>query len=368
MSSPVVASMKPCVHASALRFPPGIAVLIPAWQPEELLGALIRSLREYGCEAVVLVDDGSTLDRRAIFDSLSELSGVTLIRHAVNLGKGRALKSGLNFFLTNYPSYTGVVTADADGQHAVQDIIRVADELHRSASGVVLGARSLGGDVPLRSRFGNVLTRYIFRFLAGHKVSDTQTGLRGFSSSLVPELLDLPGEKYEYEMSVLAYLCRRRLPLLEIPIETVYIEGNRSSHFDPIRDSMRIYFVLLRFYASSIISAGIDLAGFSLAFALTKSIFTGMLAGRLSSIANYLLNRGFVFHSGLSIKASVWRYYLLAIALGTTSYFMILGLSEYFGWNVVVAKVVAETLLSLGSFALQKIFVFPVSEKKRREV
>jgi len=344
-------------------FPTSVAALIPAWQPEALLPDLVQSLLNHGCMRVIVVDDGSSQDHQPIFERCAMMAGVTVLRHAVNLGKGRALKTGFNFLLTDCPQYTGVVTADADGQHAVPDIVRVAQALAASPRGLVLGARQLDGQVPLRSRFGNTVTRYVFRFLTGRRVFDTQTGLRGIPASRLPELLVLPGERYEYEMTVLAHLCRQAVSPVEVPITTVYLDGNRSSHFDPIRDSMRIYFVLLRFYASSLVAAGIDFVGFSAAYALTHNILLSMIVGRLSSVVNYLLNRGFVFQSGASIRGSVWRYYLLVVVLAGIAFEAIRGLSLYLGWNVLAAKLVIETLLSLASFAVQRTFVFPVPEE-----
>ena len=85
---------------------------------------------------------------------------------------------------------------------------------------------------------GNHLTRLIFHFFSGHQVSDTQTGLRAFPSAPLPDLLALPGERYEYEMTVLAHLCRYGNSPIEVPISTIYIDNNRSSHFNPTRDSM----------------------------------------------------------------------------------------------------------------------------------
>ncbi len=334
-----------------------IAVLIPAWQPEPQLIALVTSLIGNGISAVVVVDDGSDPRCRPVFDALESLPAAYLLRHAINLGKGRALKDGLNFVLTRLPEVSGVVTADADGQHTVQDILRVADSLRESGR-FVLGSRGFDENVPLRSRFGNTLTRYVFRFLSGCSVGDTQSGLRGFPRQKIPELLPLAGERYEYEMNVLAHLCRCGTPPVEIPIATVYIEQNRSSHFDPIRDSMRIYFVLLRFYASSLIAAGIDFVVFSMAFAATKNVLVSFIIGRLSSLVNFLLNRGFVFHSNVSISGALWRYYALVLVMGVLSFGSIRGLSGGLHWNVYVAKVLVETLLSLVSFSVQRIFVF----------
>jgi len=207
-----------------------------------------------------------------------------------------------------------------------------------------------------------VLTRQIFRLATGTKLGDTQTGLRGFSRAMLPELLLLEGERYEYEMTVLAHLCRDGRRPLEVPIETVYIDGNKSSHFDPIRDSMRIYFVLLRFFASSILAAGIDFAGFSIAFALTHNVLTSIIVGRLSSLANFALNKRFVFHSGVPLPKALLRYYLLVAGVAAVSYGAICGLTVYLGWNVFVTKLVVDTVLSLASFSIQRTLVFPPAD------
>ncbi len=338
------------------------AVLIPARNPAENLYSFVTELFGAGFAVVVVVDDGSNLPCRDVFDSLAG-SDVHVLRHAVNLGKGRALKSGFNFVLNSFPHLLGVVTADADGQHRVEDVVRVAEALDVLPCRTVLGCRQFIGTVPVRSRFGNTVTRWVFRFITGKEVSDTQTGLRGFPMSLLPELMGLPGERYEYEMTVLGHLCRNGNTLAEVPIATVYLDGNEASHFEPIRDSMRIYFVLLRFYASSLVAAGIDFAGFSLAFALTHDVLTSFVVGRLSSLANFLLNKRYVFHSDTSIGGSLGRYYMLAVAIAVVSYGSIRGLTGYFGWNVFAAKVMVETLLSFASFAVQRTFVFPMRDE-----
>ncbi|HMH16478.1 MAG TPA: bifunctional glycosyltransferase family 2/GtrA family protein [Edaphobacter sp.] len=340
----------------------GFVVLIPAWNPAEDLCPFVAELFSVGFAAVVVVDDGSDSSSRGVFDSLSG-TGVHVLRHAVNLGKGRALKTGFNFVLDRLADSLGVVTADADGQHRVEDVVRVAEALNVSPCRTILGCRQFVGAVPLRSSFGNTVTRWVFRLVTGRRVSDTQTGLRAFPMALLPELMGLPGERYEYEMTVLGHLCRAGSALVEVPIATVYIDGNRSSHFDPIRDSMRIYFVLLRFYASSLVAAGIDFAGFSVAFALTHDVLTSFVVGRLSSLANFLLNKRYVFHSETSIGGSLGRYYLLAIAMAAVSYGSIRGLTGYFGWNVFAAKLAVDTLLSFASFAVQRTFVFPAREE-----
>jgi putative flippase GtrA len=335
-----------------------LAVLIPAWQPEMRLVSLVENLVAAGFGAIVALDDGSSEACQPIFTQLEAMPAVTVLRHAVNLGKGRALKSCFNFVLSQMPDITGVVTADADGQHTAVDIVRVAEALHLAPDCFILGTRLFAADVPLRSRFGNLLTKQVFGFMTGARVSDTQTGLRAFPRAILPELMTLPGERYEYEMTVLAHLCREGRKPLEVPIQTVYIDGNRSSHFDPVLDSMRIYFVLLRFYFSSLVAAGIDFAGFSIAYATTHDLLLSVAIGRLSSIVNFVLNKRFVFQSGSSVGGSLWRYYALAVAIAASSYGLIWASETYLHWNVFAAKILIDVLLSLVSFSAQQTFVF----------
>ncbi len=234
-------------------FDASIAVVIPAWEPAPVLAETVRGLVERGCRTVVVVDDGSSAASQPVFARCAQFLGVTVLRHAINQGKGRALKTALKFVVEERAACAGVVTADADGQHTVADIGQVARALASSGRRAVLGARNLRRKMPLRSRFGNGITRYVFRFLTGCSLSDTQTGLRGLPAALLPTLLALPGERYEYEMSMMMHLCLCADSPVEIPIETVYLDGNRSSHFRPIRDSLRIYLVLLRFCASLLV-------------------------------------------------------------------------------------------------------------------
>ena len=348
----------------AAELPSGLgslAVLIPAWQPELRLMELVRGLVAAGFGWVVVVDDGSRAACAPLFAELAALERVVVLRHAVNLGKGRALKTGFNYVLNlaaGEGRLTGVVTADADGQHTPEDIVRVGEALLGAGERAVLGVRSFAGEVPLRSRVGNLLTRRVFAFLTGTKITDTQTGLRGLPLGTLPALLALDGERYEYEMTMLAHLCRGGPRPLEVPIATVYLDNNRGSHFDPVWDSMRIWFVLLRFYASSLLAAGLDLLLFTVCFWLTGAVLLSVVVGRLSSLVNFWVNRRFVFHNQGPVPGPLWRYYVLAVLVGAASYGLILTLHTYAGWPVLASKVCVDVLLSLVSFSAQRTFVF----------
>lgn len=211
-----------------------VVVLIPAYQPDEKLRAFVEQLKE-GFAHVVVVDDGST-EGREVFAQVRPLVDAVLV-HEVNRGKGAALKTGLKWIYESLPEAKGVVTADADGQHRPPDVARVAEAVRTRPGGLVLGVRAFVGKVPFRSLLGNYWTIFFFWLFTGLLIRDTQTGLRGIPRALVPRLLELKGERYEYEMRMLVDARKHPEKPLQLPIETVYIDGNKSSHFHPLRDT-----------------------------------------------------------------------------------------------------------------------------------
>jgi glycosyltransferase involved in cell wall biosynthesis len=221
-----------------------ITALIPAYNPTSELKELVGDLLKNGFERVVVVDDGSEVASKLLFDSLKDKDRVVLLRHAVNLGKGAALKTGLNYIYCHSGADSGVVTLDADGQHLVEDALKVAVALIKHPESLIMGTRVFDKDVPLRSRIGNVITRHLFRLLTGINLTDTQTGLRGIPKDYIPPLLKIKSNGYEFELDMLIACKYTGVVIVEQTINTVYIDGNRSSYFNPIIDSMKIYFVL----------------------------------------------------------------------------------------------------------------------------
>ncbi len=219
-------------------------VLIPAYQPDEKLIATLKALAERDL-GLIVVDDGSSAAYDTIFIEAGRYARV--VRYAQNRGKGGALKQGMRCIRKCFPNCRYLITADADGQHAPADIARVFDQLHQGQSAFVIGSRQFVGEVPLRSRFGNSLTRQVYALVSGVRVQDTQTGLRGFDCSLLDWLLKIPGDRYEYEMNVLMAAARDKIKIDELTIETIYENDNSSSHFDPIKDSVKIYKEIIKF-------------------------------------------------------------------------------------------------------------------------
>src|SRR5258708_23771150 len=341
-----------------------VVVLIPAFNPGSNLREIGQGVASLGFRDFGVVNDGSQAESEWIFQRLAAREGCVVLRHAVNLGRGRALKTGLNHFLLHYPDQRGVVTVDADGQHTAKDAATIAYAMAERPQQLILGTRTFSGRVPWRSLVGNLVTRYLLGLLTGRRLRDTQSGLRGIPRGAAPLLLGLEGEGYEYEMNVLLEAPQAGFGIFETPISTVYLDGNRSSHFNPLRDSMRIYFVLLRFSFSSLLTAAVDTCVFAAAYYLTGRLVRSLVAARLaSSVVNFFLNKEFVFHSGAALAASLLRYYLLVGFMALISYLLIQGLSEKLGAPVIITKIVVDTGLWLATFAVQRIFVFAVPEQ-----
>jgi len=354
------------MQAEAVRY----AVIIPAYRPDESLLQLIGALCEKPIPVIVLVDDGSGSDYREIFRRAEEFEKVRLVRHAVNLGKGAALKAGINYAMCAFPELQGVVTADADGRHHPDDIEQVADRLAAEPDRVILGTRTFRGDVPLRSRVGNVVTRTVMRALVGQHVSDTQTGLRGIPAFLLPHMLRLEANGYDFELDMLIAVRRQAIRIAEVPIRTIYEADNRTSHFNPLIDSMKIYFVLLRFSSVSLMTAALDMLVFYLAYRRLGNVAASQALGRLLAVAfNYSMVRRAVFFSK-SRHLSVLPEYLLLVCLsGAASYAGIQLLNSRFHVQLLPAKLLVETLLFFANFAIQRDFIFgksPAEVRKKR--
>ena len=214
-----------------------IVMTIPAYEPTAELAPFIRALRP-AFRHVLVVDDGS---RHATdcFEQVRQIQGVTVVTHPENRGKGAALKTAFAEILRRFPDATGAITVDADGQHRAEDVLKVADSLSRNPGRISLGVRTFGPDTPWRSRLGNLWTCGEFFLLTGAAIRDTQTGLRGLPTSLLPKLLDIPGDRYEYEIRMLTAAVLSAQKPLQVPIATVYSDGNRSSHFRPLADTWR---------------------------------------------------------------------------------------------------------------------------------
>jgi putative flippase GtrA len=335
-----------------------VIVLVPAYQPDERLLALLDALRATAPEAhLLVVDDGSGPAFAPVFEAARQ-RGCAVLTHPVNRGKGAALKTGFAFVAEHAPGQE-VVCADSDGQHSPDDVLRVAACV-RDGADLVLGVRGFTGNVPLRSRVGNSLTRVLFRLATGRDVRDTQTGLRGYAAHLLPWLLTVPGERFEFEVSALLQAVRRDLPIDQVDIATIYLESNASSHFRPVLDSARVYAPLLAFLVSSFAAFLLDTAVLVVLHGLLGGLLLPLLAARLlSSSVNFAVNRRLVFSApgARSVRAAAARYAALAAVLFAANYVLLAGFTAL-GAGLLPAKVLTEALLVSLSYLVQSRAVY----------
>lgn len=334
-------------------------VLVPAYQPDHRLPALVRGLLDADARlGVVVVDDGSGPAYAATFAEVRRL-GAQVLGWPVNRGKGAALRAGVAHVRRAHPG-EDVVCADCDGQHRVPDVLAVADAVRASGAAVVLGARRFTGRVPLRSRWGNAVTRAVYGLVAGLPVQDTQTGLRGYPASVLGWLEQVPGDRFEYELEVLLRAAREGRDVREVAIDTVYLDGNASSHFRPLVDSARIYLPFVRFCAASLASAVVDTAALVALQGLTGALVpSAVLARAVSATTGYLLNRRVVVtHGGRRPPArSAARYAALAAVLLGANVTMLAGLTGA-GVPLLAAKLLTDGSLLVVGFAAQRRYVF----------
>ena len=352
-----------------------IPVIIPAYEPDERLIGLLEDFRKENIRDVVIVNDGSGESYAEIFDRaglLLEGIGGTILTHEVNRGKGRALKTAFSYVLECYPDAIGVVTADSDGQHTVECIRSVRRRLEEKPSSLVLGVRTFDGeDIPWKSAFGNKLTMRVLAYVSGVRVSDTQTGLRGIPRDFMKRLIDVPGERFEFETQMLLETADR-LPIEEVPIRTIYdSKENHQTHFNPLKDSIRIYRILgakfIKYIFASLSSSVLDLVLFALFCRLLRGkplplpyvACATVLARILSAAYNFTMNYRVVFRSEEKVRDTVLKYVTLALiqmtlsaALVTFGTFLLPMLPE------VLVKVVVDTVLFLVSYHVQRKYIF----------
>lgn len=343
-----------------------LVVLIPALNPSDQLIAVVKTLASHQSVAqIILINDGSASCFDTVFQQASAAPKVEFLQHATNLGKGAALRTGINHFLCHAPAGFTLVTADADGQHLPEDIIAVGRQARENKHSLILGTRAFAGDVPCRSKFGNNMTRRVFRTLIGKKIDDTQTGLRVIPRCIMPQLLKIKACGYAFELEMLILAARNGVRMETFPIQTVYLHGNQSSHFKPVLDSVRIYLVFVRFITPFLLSLILDLSLFALTWVLTRSLLLSVATSRLTaSSVSYLLNTQWITHSPSSKRRSLIQYTLYVVFLGVTATWLIEILMHRYSWNAVPAKAMIESLLFLCTYGVQRNIGFAYTDSK----
>ena len=221
-------------------------IILPSLNPDEKFDRVLDGLLEAGFQKILIVDDGSDAPHQKHFERAKTFPQCTVLRHPVNLGKGRALKDGFAAALKQFPEAEGVITIDGDGQHLTKDIIACGNRMLEEKTNVVLGCRNFDlPGVPARSVAGNKTTSRMFR-LYGIKLSDTQTGLRAIPRQYLQRFCGIAGERFEYETNMLLKMKHWKIGFSEQPIETVYEDENAGSHYNAVKDSWRIFKIMFR--------------------------------------------------------------------------------------------------------------------------
>ncbi|MFV0465397.1 MAG: glycosyltransferase [Lachnospiraceae bacterium] len=346
--------------------------IIPAYDPDEKLLHLVEELLFGNVNEIIVVNDGSHMETEHIFELLK--GQATILSHEKNMGKGMALKTAMLYIKESFPECRNIVMLDADGQHVPKDAFRLLAKLEMGNDDMVLGCRSFSKAIPFKSRAGNLITKQVFGLLSGMTISDTQTGLRAFRSSLIPSLLEIKGERYEYELNMLFVLVKQKIKIGEVVIETIYHDADNScSHFRAVKDSFRIYGNLLLFSGASFLSFLVDyilffpmvaLAGF-LGLSSAVALIAGNIGARLLSAAfNYHLNSTYVFKQKSNRLRSAMQYTALAGVI------LVLNTSLLYILNTILlvpegyAKLITEITLFMISFTVQKLLIF----RTRKEV
>lgn len=372
--------------------------LIPAYKPNIQLLEFVKGIEEHGMDCLI-VNDGSGEEYLSLFHKIERETEARVLSFPENRGKGAALKAGLEYLQKENAGLQGdftIITLDADGQHLLKDALNLLSVSEEKKDTLILGSRTQSKDSPLRSRIGNGITKEVFNLCTGVEVKDTQTGMRAFSGKMIPEMLTIPGERYEYEMNVLLFLAKEGVLMEEVPIETVYINDNAESHFDTVKDSYRIYKQILKFSASSLLSFLADFLLYSFFFLITGGLFVSNFLARVISLhLNFFLNKTMVFSGEEDIEESKKRIENTKVQKGTKwnlsalksfkkeEYFSYIGLAAFIfiinsfilsgivgslGMNPYLAKILTEGLLFCLSYFVQKKWIFEKKNSKKAAV
>jgi len=338
--------------------------LIPSYEPDDALLKVVDELLANSFK-VVVVNDGSNLTFDEVFNKLP--IGVHYLHYETNMGKGFALKHGLQFIRSNFHEDSIVVTLDSDGQHKVKDAIRVC-ELCEEKGGLVLGSRHFDKGTPFKSRFGNWMARTSFLLSTKHKIYDTQTGLRAFAYPLIEKMQLVKGNRYEYEMNVLLDMIVQNIPIREVKIDTIYVDNNAGTHYNPFKDTMRIFKELIKFSASSLIGFGVDFAVFALLTLFNVPfehwiLMCTIIARVISASINFTINYHLVFKKRETLWMAFIKYTGLALFILGCNLLLMWLLYEKAGMNEYLAKIIVEITLFITSWLVQRLFVF----RKRRK-
>ena len=336
-------------------------ILIPAYNPDDKFINFLTQLKENGFNKIIIVNDGSKKELNHYFEKARNKYGCDIVTHEVNKGYGKALKSGTERFIELYGNskdINGFVHCDCDGQHSINDIIRFSKELETNNGSIIVGIRNFDHhNVPFKNKLGNKITSLVFKLLIGIDIEDTQCGLRAIPQKYASFASKIRGDGFEYTTNLLLQAHKDKIKIKQLPIETIYLNNNETSHFNPLRDSIRIYSSIFKFILSSLSSSLLDILMFTLFLKITDNIILSTYLARIISCTyTFFVNKEAVFKQGN--KRSLIRFIILCVVLGTLSAFITHALDSYFNFNTTLLKMLVDICLFFISYYVQKEFVF----------
>ncbi len=353
-----------------------IAIVIPALNPEEELIHYVDELLLNSDANIVVVDDGSDKNSLYTLGAISLRDRCIVLKHDENRGKGAALKTAIKHIKDNMQQMQGIVTADADGQHSVNDVLRMIDKLNQEQDDLILGVREFDDNTPKRSLMGNRISSKTLGLLYGINLEDTQTGLRAISRKHFDWLLSLKGDRYEYEMNMLIYSKNIALNISTIPIQTLYFNDNSGSHFNTVKDGIKVYsrmlVGLLSYIKNSGICAVVDISLFTILFYLTQSFFTAtaatavaaVVARVISSVIDFKLNRNTFASKAITGKKAYIKYYTLWLVQIVVSTTLVNMINIYFGALQPIIKPLIDLTIAIVSYKVQLHWVFKAEKNQ----
>lgn len=352
--------------------PPGMALVIPSYNPDDRLYATVKSLSELEAERIVIVNDGSNPVYNGLFDEVAKIDGVTLLRHDENRGKGAALKTAMRYCLETIEGLRGVITVDGDGHHRSDDVVACAQKLQASGQ-VILGQRGRKDrTLSKRGRFGNRLTSFAIDFVCDFDIPDPLTGLRGIPTRYLPTFLATKGEAYNFETNMILDMKRHEIPFRTFPITGEYFADGSKSHYRPVRDTVKIVGELLRFFGQQFKYLGSSLVCYMAEYILFRLFlgylpeigvtFSNYISRLLAGSANFLINKNIVFCMKRNSVRTILRYVFVVflVLLISTELIVLINLIFHTEENTVAKfiKIPVDVLMFFFSYYLQKKWVF----------
>ncbi len=324
--------------------------LIPAYEPNNKIIDLLKELKKENFETIV-IDDGSGEKYSDIFKKSQKYA--TVLVHKINKGKGRALKTGLSYIEKTYKNNYIVITMDSDMQHTVKDANKLYEVCLKNKKSLILGKRLRKKETPIRSKLGNIITRFFFKLVTKVDIYDTQTGLRAFSDEIISNLINIKGERFEYEINVLLACVKNNINIKEVEIETIYIDNNSGTHFKAFRDSILIYKELIKFLLPIIIIYCIDLLTFIILIKISINSFLSNIISIFISLLCYIIfNRKVIFKSNNILFDMIKCYLIIFILIIINS--ILFELINSMLLNIFVVKLLIDLLLL---YCLDLIFI-----------